>query len=145
MIFFPNIYVSNFDSCLFLATGNTVNRIGTHSMLKEAFNFDFILIFYLQLENKMAAVQISYLITHNFLIRPPNFIKFISKCLVLKALEFEVHINLGYQNTLNPKFQASSQLLCLYKSVCVGPVRKPHCWFSHEAAQIIDALYDSES
>ena len=49
----------------------------------------------------MAAVHISYLITHNFLIRPPNFIKFISKCLVLKALEFEVHINLGYQNTLN--------------------------------------------
>ena len=20
---------------------------------------------------------------------------------------------------------------------CVGPVRKPHCWFSHEAAQIL--------
>ena len=39
---------------------------------------------------------------------------------------------------LNPKFQASSLLLCLYSPVCVGPVRKPHCWFSHEAAQIID-------
>ena len=25
-------------------------------------------------------------------------------------------------------------LLCL--SVCVGPVRKPHCWFAHEVAQI---------
>ena len=24
--------------------------------------------------------------------------------------------------------------MCLYNSVCVGPVRKPHCWFSHEAA-----------
>ena len=35
---------------------------------------------------------------------------------------------------LNPKFQASSSFLCLYRSVCVGPVRKPHCWFSHEAA-----------
>ena len=22
----------------------------------------------------------------------------------------------------------------MYSSVCVGPVRKPHCWFSHEAA-----------
>ena len=36
---------------------------------------------------------------------------------------------------LNPKFQASSSFLCLYRSVCVGPVRKPHCWFSHEVAQ----------
>ena len=26
--------------------------------------------------------------------------------------------------------------LCLYRLVCVGPIRKPHCWFSHEAAQI---------
>ena len=38
---------------------------------------------------------------------------------------------------INPKVQASSLLLCLYRSVCVGPVRKPHCWFSHEAAQVI--------
>ena len=35
---------------------------------------------------------------------------------------------------LNPKFQASSSFLCLNRLVCVGPVRKPHCWFSHEAA-----------
>ena len=28
----------------------------------------------------------------------------------------------------NPKFLASSNLLCLYIWVCVGPVRKPHCW-----------------
>ena len=34
---------------------------------------------------------------------------------------------------LNPKFSASSRLLCLYSSVCV---RKPHCWFSHDAAQM---------
>ena len=37
---------------------------------------------------------------------------------------------------LNPKFQASSLHLCFYSPVCVGPVRKPHCWFSHEAAQV---------
>ena len=36
---------------------------------------------------------------------------------------------------LNPKFQASSSFLCLYRPVCVRPLRKPHCWFSHEAAQ----------
>ena len=35
---------------------------------------------------------------------------------------------------LNPKFQDSSMILCLYRSVCVGPGRKPHCWFSHKAA-----------
>ena len=43
--FFPNIFISNFDRCLFIATGNIVNQIGTHSMFKEVFNFDFILIF----------------------------------------------------------------------------------------------------
>ena len=37
---------------------------------------------------------------------------------------------------LNQKFEASSYFLCLYRPVCVGPVRKPHCWFSHEAAQM---------
>ena len=38
---------------------------------------------------------------------------------------------------LYPKFQASSFFLCLYRPVCVGPVRKPHCWFSHEVAHIM--------
>ena len=38
---------------------------------------------------------------------------------------------------LNPKFQASSSFLCLYSPVCVGPVRKPHCWFSHERAHML--------
>ena len=27
------------------------------------------------------------------------------------------------------------KLLCLYNSVYVGPVRKPHCFFSHDAAE----------
>ena len=38
---------------------------------------------------------------------------------------------------LNPKFQASSSFLCLYRLVCVGPVRKPYCWFSNEAAHFL--------
>ena len=38
---------------------------------------------------------------------------------------------------LNPKFQASSSFLCLYRLVCVGPVRKAHCWLSHETAQFV--------
>ena len=37
---------------------------------------------------------------------------------------------------LNPTFQASSLLMSLYRPVCVGPVRKPHCWFSYEMAHI---------
>ena len=37
---------------------------------------------------------------------------------------------------LNPKFQASSLLLCLYSLICVRPVRKSPCWFSHEIAQM---------
>ena len=37
---------------------------------------------------------------------------------------------------LNTKFHASSCLLCLYRSVCVVPVRKLHCWFSHKVAHI---------
>ena len=35
---------------------------------------------------------------------------------------------------LNLKFPASSHLLCLYSSICVRPVQKPHYWFSHDAA-----------
>ena len=41
---------------------------------------------------------------------------------------------------LTPKFQASSLLLLLYRSVCVGPGRKPHCWFSHEAAHFTNTF-----
>ena len=40
-----------------------------------------------------------------------------------------------YLYFLNPKFPVSSHRLCLYSLVCVGSVRKPHCWFSHETAQ----------
>ena len=40
---------------------------------------------------------------------------------------------------LNPKFQASSSFLCLYRSVCIISVRKPHRWFSHEAAQMMES------
>ena len=36
---------------------------------------------------------------------------------------------------------ASSSFLCLYRPVCVGPVWKPHCWFSHETAQILNILF----
>ena len=38
---------------------------------------------------------------------------------------------------LNPKFQASSSFLLLCRPVCVRPVGKPHCWFSHETAHLM--------
>ena len=34
---------------------------------------------------------------------------------------------------LDLKFQASIHLLRVYSLVCVGPGRKPDCWFSHDA------------
>ena len=39
---------------------------------------------------------------------------------------------------LNPKYPASSHILCLYSLVYVGPFQKPHCWFSHGAVQLVD-------
>ena len=41
---------------------------------------------------------------------------------------------------LNPKFPVSSHLLCLCSLICVRPSRKPHCWFSDEAAQFFKSL-----
>ena len=34
-------------------------------------------------------------------------------------------------------FKLLALFLCLYRPVCVRPVRKPHCLFSHEVAQFI--------
>ena len=34
------------------------------------------------------------------------------------------------------KVPVSSHPFCLYGSVCVRPVRDPHCWFSHNAAHL---------
>ena len=34
--------------------------------------------------------------------------------------------------------------LCLYSPVCVGLGRKPHCWFSYEAAHLFRALKSKE-
>ena len=40
---------------------------------------------------------------------------------------------------LNPKLPASSHFLCMYTSVCVESVWKPHCWFSHDMAQMVSS------
>ena len=61
---------------------------------------------------------------------------------VISAFVFATRI-VQFLLYLTPKFQASSLLLCLYRSVCVGPVRKPHCWFSHEATQMKNIKNDT--
>ena len=45
-----------------------------------------------------------------------------------------------YTDSTNPKFPVSSHLLYLYSPVCVGPVQKPHCWFSLEVAHIYSTV-----
>ena len=43
---------------------------------------------------------------------------------------------------LNPKFQASSLLLTLYRPVCVRPGRKPRrLVFSHRGSYVVGAFY----
>ena len=42
---------------------------------------------------------------------------------------------------LNQKFRASSHLLCLYSSICVGSVWKPYCLISYDAANIFVILF----
>ena len=39
---------------------------------------------------------------------------------------------------LGVEFKASSHGLCLYSSVCVGPVQISHCWFPHDRAQLCE-------
>ena len=53
---------------------------------------------------------------------------------LISAFVFATRI-LQFLFYLNTKFQASSSFLWLYRLVCIRPVRKPHCWFSHETAQ----------
>ena len=48
---------------------------------------------------------------------------------LISAFDFATRI-VQFLFYLNPKFQASSSFLCLYRPVCVEPVQKPHCWFS---------------
>ena len=55
---------------------------------------------------------------------------------LISAFVFNIQI-VQFLLFLNQKFQASSLLLRLYRPVYVGPVRKPHCWFSHDLAQIL--------
>ena len=64
-----------------------------------------------------------------------NFV-IVNQKLTGSALHIEKNLTIQSLYFLNTKFHASSSFLCLYRSVCVGPVRKPHCWFSHEAAQM---------
>ena len=61
---------------------------------------------------------------------------------LISAFVFATQI-VHFLSYLNSKFQASSSFLCLYRPVYVGPVRKPHSWFFHEA-QLEDTILDTD-
>ena len=46
------------------------------------------------------------------------------------AIHHKMYIALGKEQT--------THLQCVHRPVCVGPVRKQHCWFSHEGAHHLD-------
>ena len=84
--------------------------------------------------------QIVHFVNHSLLMRKPTICICKNKDAdqlrgYLSAFVFAIRI-LHFMFFLNPKFQVSRCFLCLYKSVSVRPVRKPQCWFSHEAAHI---------
>ena len=54
--------------------------------------------------------------------------------------EADQHLCFGYKNSTIPLYSKSEisslgHFLCSYSSVCVRPVQKAHCLFSHDAAQ----------
>ena len=66
-------------------------------------------------------------------------ISFAATAKLISAFVFATRI-VQFLLYLTQKFKARSYFLCLYRPVCVGPVRKPHCWFSREAAHMSPML-----
>ena len=58
---------------------------------------------------------------------------------LIRAFVFATRI-VPYLFFLNLKFLACSHFLCLYSSICVGSVRKPHCLFSQNAAHLSSSV-----
>ena len=58
---------------------------------------------------------------------------------LISALVFTVDI-VQILFFLNLKSQGSSLLLWPYSPICIRPVWKPHCWFSHKVVYIITFL-----
>ena len=73
--------------------------------------------------------------TNNLHMRKQTQISFAITAKLISAFVFTSR-RVHFLFFLNPKFPASSLLLWLYSLICVGPVRKPHCWFSHETAHL---------
>ena len=49
-----------------------------------------------------------------------------------------------YTDSTLPPLLKLLACFCDYSLIWVGPVRKPHCWFSHETAHIIKGMHASE-
>ena len=66
--------------------------------------------------------------------KPKAQISFAVTAKLISAFVFATQIA-RFLYFLNPKFQAFSRLLWQHRPVCVRPVWKPHCWFTHDKAQ----------
>ena len=66
-----------------------------------------------------------------------------SNCEAISAFVFAIRI-VQFLYFPNPKCPASNHFLHLYSSVYVSCVRKPHCWFFHEVAQLYEPSETNE-
>ena len=82
----------------------------------------------------MIIIEPPHEITNNLQMRNQKQISFAVTAKLINAFVFTTEI-VQFLYFLNPKFPASNHLLCLYSSVCVRPLQKPHCWFSNNVAQ----------
>ena len=71
--------------------------------------------------------------TNNLHMQKQTQISFAVTVKLISAYVFATRI-VQFVYFMKSKFPVSNDLLCMYSSVCDEPVRKPHCWFSHEAA-----------
>ena len=60
---------------------------------------------------------------------------YLTKCLGENKGADQLRGNRCMDSTIRLLLKSELSFLCLYRSVYLGPVRKPNCWFSHEAAQ----------
>ena len=92
----------------------------------------------------MSAPSMIFIIKYGFLMRKPIIcirkpkaqISFAVIPKPISAFVFSTR-KLQFIFFLNTKHPASSHLLCLYCTVCVEPVGKPHCWFSQDTVHTL--------
>ena len=118
----------------YLLVAKLIQNLGIFYPLFEPYFIHFLSIILLfTWENKQFAyaktrVQISFAVTAKLIST------FVFATRIVQSLYFP-----------NKKFHASSCLLLPCSPICVRPSRKPHCWFSHEAAHLATTLFSYHS